>query len=76
MLFEIVSVIIVVLLFGGMFVGLSVVWEKLMEKVLKQISESTTRRELAVWVTLYVVVSVAIFIVEVFIVATVWEAIF
>lgn len=76
MLFEIVSLIIVVLLFGGLFVALSVVWEKLMQNVLKQISESTTRRELTIWVTLYVVVSVAIFIVEVFTIATVWEAIF
>lgn len=76
MLFEVFAVIIVVLLFGILFVGLSVVWEKLMEKVLKKISESTTFHELAVWITVYVVGSVTIFIVEVFIITTVWEAIF
>ncbi len=76
MLFEIFAVILIILLFGVLFAGLSIVWEKLMEKVLKQISESETRRELLAWVMIYILFSVAIFTTEVFVIATVWEAIF
>ena len=76
MLFELAWVILVVLLFGDLFVVLATVWEKAVEKLLKQISQSTTRRELAIWVGIYVAVSILIFIVEVYLIATVWEAVF
>lgn len=76
MLFEIFAVAIVIIVFALLLYALSCLWEKLCEKLLKQISESETRRELLAWVMIYILFSVAIFIVEVFVIATVWEAIF
>lgn len=76
MLFVIVSILLLVLFFMFLFVSLSIAWKKLVEKLLKHISEATTMQELSIWVAIYVLVSVAVFVVEVFIIVTVWEAIF
>ncbi len=76
MLFKLACDILVVALFGVLFVALSGVREKLVEKLLKQISKAETRRELVVWVGIYVAVSILILTVELYLIATVWQAIF
>lgn len=76
MLFEIFSVVLVIAVIALLLYMLSWLWEKLSGGLVKDIIESETRGELVCRVLIYVLFSVLIFTVEVYIIATVWEAIF
>lgn len=76
MLYNLFSFLVVFIVLGCLLVGTSIFCEKITRWVIKHISDSTALKELFIWLFIYTLGSVAVFIIELYVFAIVWEAIF